>query len=380
MKLLILLTSLILCTLASTQCTCSGGTLADSYNRADAVFAAFVQGTYGKAQVSVTEIFKESTFGVNDFIYIEYSCGNFPARIGEEAVFFTTAPTNAGGSFVVQLLSCTRNGVVTREERNQLRNGVFGTPTKCVDASGTVYSEGQDWKQDCNACVCINSEPRCTTKSCGTSSPTTGCVSDDGQVIPEGASFKQDCNTCVCSRGALICTEMACSPAVSGYCIIDGQRTAPGEVLKTKNGCTRRWRCEDGTAELLQDSCSTSPTSSKYFIIGISLASAVVVVILLTIVAIVRKRIRAREASNGGILLDALNNIDSESDSDYSPPKEQVPAWNATNNYTQSPYVGNPSGQMFAPGPMWGGQPLATTPIVLMTQTGEPVVVQVAYM
>jgi hypothetical protein len=35
---------------------------------------------------------------------------------------------------------------------------------------------------------------------------------------------------------------------------------------------------------------------------------------------------------------------------------------------------------MVYPTPQWGGQPLQTTPMVLMTQTGEPVVVQVAYM
>lgn len=90
---------------------------------------------------------------------------------------------------------------------------------------------------------------------------------------------------------------------------------------------------------------------------------------------------------DSGILLD---DVDQGSDSDGNNNSEYnhnggVNAFSSINAPASAfpPAYGNVMGTQ----PMqpmvyngWGGQPLQTTPMVLMTQTGEPVVVQVAYM
>jgi len=85
-----------------------------------------------------------------------------------------------------------------------------------------------------------------------------------------------------------------------------------------------------------------------------------------TVVAVIRRRIKARESEDDGIVLN-----------DYGQDDEGLPAPSSPSfgGYAQpQPAYSYPSA------PVWGGQAVATTPMVLMTQTGEPVVVQVAYM
>jgi len=366
----------------ASQCSCNSGTLSQSFSTAEQVFAANVLGTSndGTALVAVTEVFKGSSYSVNDLVYIRYSCGTFPVQAGREGVFFTTAPSNVGGSYVTHLVECTRNSVFTDEERDQLRTGIF-LPPQCSDpTTGKIYAEGETFIMGCNTCQCVNGETKCTKKDC--QEPTTSdCTTDSGNVIPNGGSIKDDCNVCTCDHGNFLCTEMGCDTPSSSHnsCTYDGEEYADGEYWDTDDGCTRRWMCDNGRANLLEDDCggSSSNGSSKFFIIGISLASAIVVVIMATVVAVIRNRIRAREAErNNGVLLDDIRN-DSDSD-DFT----HQPSQTFNNGYAQ-PSFANTMAQPFtypAPSPVWGGQPLATTPMVLMTQTGEPVVVQVAYM
>jgi hypothetical protein len=169
---------------------------------------------------------------------------------------------------------------------------------------------------------------------------------------------------------------MACEPDhEQEYCVGSSGKRLPGEIWETTdNGCTRRWSCqEDGRPRLIDDSCVSSNGSSKFFIIGISLASAIVVVIMATVVAVIRNRIRAREARTNSVLLEDVS-PDSDSDDAPAPHNHYSGGYGFGNsNMATQPFS-------YASTPAWGGQPLATTPMVLMTQTGEPVVVQVAYM
>jgi hypothetical protein len=124
---------------------------------------------------------------------------------------------------------------------------------------------------------------------------------------------------------------------------------------------------------MLDAGCSNSPgNSSKIIIIGISIAVFCVVLLIIAIAVRVWKKMKARHAGYDSGLLDEVP-LDSDSD---SPPRDQGPSTTLNNNWTpgiQQQFIPSPS-------PSWLGQPLATTPMVLMTQTGEPIVVQVAYM
>jgi hypothetical protein len=91
-----------------------------------------------------------------------------------------------------------------------------------------------------------------------------------------------------------------------------------------------------------------------------------------TVVAVIRNRIRAREARSSSVLLEDVGSPDS--DSDDTPAPQNFGGYGFANTMPTQSFA-YPSVT-----PSWGGQPLATTPMVLMTQTGEPVVVQVAYM
>jgi len=97
-----------------------------------------------------------------------------------------------------------------------------------------------------------------------------------------------------------------------------------------------------------------------------------------TVVAVIRNRIRARQARAGTVLLDDVSR-DSDSDDIPAPHHNHFNNNNGGYGFANTNMMGT---QPFAypAAPAWGGQPLATTPMVLMTQTGEPVVVQVAYM
>jgi len=387
MSWLFLLASLSVVAYAS-ECTCRSGTLSHSFDTAAEVFAANVLGTQqkdGTALVAVTEIFKGSSTSVGDLVYIHYSCGAFPVRAGGEGVFFTSSPTPTSEG--IQLEDCTRNGPITSEERRQLQSGIFLPGSKCTDPeTGEVYAEGQSFSMGCNSCVCVNGDSKCTTRNCDEPMPTPSpppptaqsCITEDGKVVRNGFSVKVDCNMCTCNDGYFLCTELACSPTTQVYCD-DGSsgRRLPGEDWETNdNGCTRRWSCSDeGRPHLLSDSCvNSSNSSSKFFIIGISLASAIVVVIMATVVAVIRNRIRAREARGNSILLDDVR-PDSDSDDVPAPQNHHF-----NGGYSFNTNMGSHPSYAYASTPAWGGQPLATTPMVLMTQTGEPVVVQVAYM
>jgi len=368
----------------ASECSCSSGTLSHSYDSAVEVFSANVLGTSNVPLVAVTEIFKGFSFSVGDLVYIRYACGTFPVRAGGEGVFFTTAPAPAEGSFVTHLVECTRNGPITSEEKRQLQSGIFLPGGKCTDPeTGKVYAEGESFNMGCNSCVCVNGDSKCTDMPCDEPNPPTqdqSCTTYDGRTVRSGNSIKVDCNMCTCNNGNLLCTEMTCEPQEQQYCEGSSGRRLPGEIWETTdNGCTRRWSCqEDGRSHLIDDSCVNSNGSSKFFIIGISLASAIVVVIMATVVAVIRNRIRAREARSTSVLLD---DVSPDSDSDDAP----APQHNHNHNHFGGGYGfanTNMATQPFAypSTPAWGGQPLATTPMVLMTQTGEPVVVQVAYM
>jgi hypothetical protein len=374
--------------LASSQsCPCNSGTLSESFTTSEEVFSAnvlgFLRDGTARARVAITEVFKDSSaFSVNDFVYIAYTCGTFPVRAGEEGVFFTTAPSpDKDGSFVTHLVECTKNGPVTEDEKGQLRTGIF-LPAQCSDpATGRVYAEGESFTVGCNACVCVNGQTKCISRGCEPAPTEGSCITSEGKVIANGASIEDSCNVCTCNDGTFLCTEMDCG---TNYCVDeDGSQRVPGEVWETSSsGCIRSWTCQNGRTHLLEDECngsSSSNSSSKFFIIGISLASAIVVVIMATVVAVIRNRIRAREADSNSILLDDVRQ-DFGSDSDDAP----APMSHNFGGYSQPFANTNMGAQPFvyptATPPVWGGQPLATTPMVLMTQTGEPVVVQVAYM
>jgi hypothetical protein len=174
---------------------------------------------------------------------------------------------------------------------------------------------------------------------------------------------------------------MACEPTEEEYCDGAPTGTRPGQEWQSTDsstGCSRHWICEeDGRSRLKSDSCSNSSnSSSKFFIIGISLASAIVVVIMATVVAVIRNRIRARQARGNAVLLEEVGR---DSDSDDVPAPQNNHHFGGGYSFANTNMMHT---QPFAypTSPAWGGQPLATTPMVLMTQTGEPVVVQVAYM
>lgn len=325
----------------------------------------------GTALVVVTEVFKGS-FSLNDLIYIRYSCGAFPVRVGSEGVYFTTSTSSVGGSIVAYLAECTRNGPASAEERAQLRSGHFSVP--CTDAStGKIYQDGATFSSDCNTCSCSAGSIACTKMACP---PTKGCSLKNGKVIPEGATTKVDCNTCTCTNGMLACTEMACALT---YCVDDetGERRINGEIWL--NGCTE-YICQSGIPKIRTDRCGRSVSFSKVQIIGVSLAAVIVVIIVISIATVIRNRMRAREAERDGILLEEVNK-ESDSDDNSSFNNHSV---NYNNNVGSgfTPQVFGTQPMMYNPAPAgWGmGQPLQTTPMVLMTQTGEPVVVQVAYM
>jgi len=118
-----------------------------------------------------------------------------------------------------------------------------------------------------------------------------------------------------------------------------------------------------------RQTCNTShASSSKFFIIGVSLASVIIVIIVVSIATVIRNRLRARDADRDGILLEDVN---PDSDSD-----ENVNHGGNSFAVNSSAFIPQPFGNvvgtqpMVYPTPGWGGQPLQTTPMVLMTQTG----------
>jgi len=168
-----------------------------------------------------------------------------------------------------------------------------------------------------------------------------------------------------------MCTEVACAST----CDYEGLTRVDGEKWEASDGCMRI--CLNGQVVQEAYTCTRTNSSSKFFVIGISLAAAIILVIFATVVAIIRNRRKAQEEARrmNGILLDDVN-PDSDSDN-YPSPSPSVN--NNFGGFSQPTYVTTAMPQAFG-SPVWGGQAMATTPMVLMTQTGEPVVVQVAYM
>jgi len=318
----------------------------------------------------VTEGFKGS-YRVNDIVYISISCGVFPADIGDESVFFTSS-TFSSSHYRTQLNQCSKNGVVTPEERLRLRQGLAGTT---CHVGGTTYFDGATWNKDCNQCTCTNGQVSCTKRDC------SRCYTSSGVYVPEGSSVREDCNMCTCTNGDLICPgSVICTKCTDEFGGVHNENDIwTGVGIE---GTCSRWMCSNGQIVTMQEGydCTPTPptqTASKFFVIGISMGAALLIVVIATIISIIRRRMRAQEAREDGEELD-----DAESDSASD---DDVPMLNNTQTggyaVNSSPYVpsyAQPAYPTYVPG--WGGQPVATTPMVLMTQTGEPVVVQVAYM
>jgi hypothetical protein len=319
---------------------CSSGTLDDSYDKSPLVFTAHVLviSPEGIATVVVSEIFKGTEVSVQSILNVSFYCVGsggslLPVRVGTEGIFFTSYPSPAQR---VQFIGCTRNGPITLTEKALLRNKARPQP----------------------------------------------CQTTSGQYVPEGDFVEVECNTCSCHKGQLTCTEMACEPSGDGSCVDSDMVRADGETWQL--GCSK-YTCSFGSVVLLDDNCSTgSVTTSRYFVIAISMAAALLVVLIATVLAVIRRRLKAQQAETNEFFGD--NGSDSsDSLDDVSP--AVVHGINTTANNNFSPFSGNGNAYMgtqqsqfssFVPG--WGGQPVQTTPMVLMTQTGEPVVVQVAYM
>jgi len=330
-------------------------------------------------QVLVSEVFKGTGLAVNDLVYITYSCGSFPASINnrEESVFFTHY---IGGSYP-EVISCAPNGVPTADTLTRLRQGLSSN----CHVAGKTYRDGDMWGQDCNTCFCVQGLPVCSKETCNQ------CKTSSGVVVPEGSRVREDCNYCQCTGGRLSCTQLACDVGTGsgGKTCMDmfggvRQDNAIWTVAGADGTCSK-WKCLNGQGVELSEGgdCSPAPPSSqitsKFFVIGISMGAALLIVVIATIISIIRRRMRAQELEDGDELDDA-DSVESLSD--------DIPFMNnngggefAVNSTPYAPAYSQPQQTAYptyVPG--WGGQQVATTPMVLMTQTGEPVVVQVAYM
>jgi len=98
----------------------------------------------------------------------------------------------------------------------------------------------------------------------------------------------------------------------------------------------------------------------------------------------------AKQTGEQDIVLEDVTEPDNNSHNTNGYPMATYPAATATYPMATYPTSSFPtasySPQQFSFGPGsvvsggWGGHPMATVPVVMMTQNGEPVVTQVAYM
>lgn len=89
-------------------------------------------------------------------------------------------------------------------------------PTELVCLyKGTIYQNGQRFKDDCNTCSCNYGLVSCTK---------IGCVTDSGRCYykekfyDNGETFKDDCNKCRCWNGIVSCTKKFCGPCLKFLC------------------------------------------------------------------------------------------------------------------------------------------------------------------
>lgn len=95
--------------------------------------------------------------------------------------------------------------------------------------NGVTYESGDNFRDNCNTCLCQNGEIQCTLMACDyeepkdtapvidgirlPNEPTYGsaCVYED-QHFSENDQFRaiDGCNSCICSGGNVACTSMEC--------------------------------------------------------------------------------------------------------------------------------------------------------------------------
>jgi len=236
--------------------------------------------------------------------------------------FFTNYVNNSGWS---TLADCTRNGKVTPAELSQLRAGSHSSPPLPPSSS--------------------------TGSSTGSSLTHLMCTTANGESVEDGVSVKVECNTCTCSRGILSCTEMACTG-----CIDEDGVPKEEEATWTSNAdCPKTMLCRGGKITVTH---KASGCKKLHDLSTIGIGVSCILFFLLAVWVVARRR-RQLEESNEIVLEETVDHHDESNE--VSAFGVQPVATNIQSPYTQSTYG------------------LQTTPMVLMTQTGQPLVVQVAY-
>jgi hypothetical protein len=101
--------------------------------------------------------------------------------------------------------------------------------------NGKWYNEGDQFKDKCNSCTCINETATCTLMACN------GCEYK-GVWHDEGETFQDECNSCGCNNGQVICTMIACPDCRVGGC--SGQLCYDANTGDGASTC--EWRCDYG--------------------------------------------------------------------------------------------------------------------------------------
>jgi len=166
------------------------------------------------------------------------------------------------------------------------------------------------------------------------------------KVYRDGVSWPSDCNKCVCDMGEISCTELACDTV--GACLAAEGWVSDGGVVEYED-C--RCRCDKGTLKCI-GSCAdpTSTTVSSKKKIGIAMGFVVAVLLMTCLIIVARRRSQVENENAQEIVLEDVSR-----DASFSVQHQPIA-------YNPLPTV--------AP---------THTSVVMLTQTGEPVLVQVTY-
>jgi hypothetical protein len=264
----------------------------------------------------VTEVFKGPNSAIGKNVFVLYPCA-FPVQVGTKGVFFSAIIDIEDDTAEALLNECSRNGPVTDCELEELRAGKFG--------------------------------------SCAPFRPPS-CKTASGAEVPEGQTVQESCNTCTCSAGILSCTELNCPESCRDT---NGVDHPIGEIWTID--CAD-WKCgSDGKQHLQRYSCDANSKRNTTYAIILSIVGGVSLAVIIALGLFFRRKLQALQLEEHSFDLSDSETLSSEKD---EPPSYEFARTNVPNPLTVQ--QGRPAGQ--------------TTPMVLMSRTGEPMVVQVAYM
>jgi len=309
------------------QCVCHpGGAVAPQYNAAAHVFRARILSIQGTtANVELLESYKgRKVCGTADgkcSVNVHTDCGVFPVEVNEEGIFFTSKFLGMD----TNMQTCKQN--LNEDVIQRLRSGDFTCPD--MDA---VHKPGDYWNQGCLLCNCFDGTVSCNNIACreDTNPPQTNppqdqkyCLAADGKsVFQEGESVYDSrlCQTCMCQQGVFECSP----PGIN---------------------------------------CDSRGVPIKG--LGISLTTVIVILFLGLVVVILIRRKMTQKREQDVVLEDVDDNSVNGTPGAYVPVPSVYPSADGATFAYSSPHV-------------WGQAPCTST-VMMVSQTGEPVVAQVAY-